>query len=110
MGKSMTGEERLIQDFRRMMKGINENGYKTRAAYGNHAEQFLKFYWRKFHGQKLANVRGDHIRAYVKEMQEKGLSPSTIKSRLSAIRFAHEKAGGKRRLPATRNWAWRNAR
>ena len=99
MGKTMTGEERLIQDFRRMMKGINENGYKTRAAYGNHVEQFLKFYWRKFHGQKLANVRGDHIRAYVKEMQEKGLSPSTIKSRLSAIRFAHEKAGGKRRLP-----------
>ena len=99
MGKIMTGEERLIQDSRRMMKGINENGYKTRAAYVNHVEQFLKFYWRRFHGQKLANVRGDHIRAYVKEMQEKGLSPSTIKSRLSAIRFAHEKAGGKRRLP-----------
>lgn len=38
MGKTITGEERLIQDFRRMMKGINENGYKTRAAYGNHAE------------------------------------------------------------------------
>ena len=99
MGKIMTGEERLIQDSRRMMKGINENGYKTRAAYVNHVEQFLKFYWRRFHGQKLANVRGDHIRAYVKEMQEKGLSPSTIKSRLSAIRFAHEKAGGKRHLP-----------
>ena len=51
MGKIMTGEERLIQDSRRMMKGINENGYKTRAAYVNHVEQFLKFYWRRFTGR-----------------------------------------------------------
>ena len=41
MGKTMTGEERLIQDFRRLMKGINAKGYKTRAAYMNHTEQFL---------------------------------------------------------------------
>ncbi len=67
MGKRMTGEDRLLHEPRDLRKSTNEKFYKTRDTYKNHTAQFLKFYWRRFYGQKFANVRGDPIRAYVKK-------------------------------------------
>lgn len=99
MGKKFTGEDKLLQELYRLVREINEKGIKTRASYKSHMRNFLRFYWREYHGQKISNIEGKHIRAYVAYMKERKLSPNTIKSRLSGIRFYHEKAGGKKNLP-----------
>ena len=99
MGKKFTGEDKLLQELNRLVREINEKGIKTRAAYKSHMRNFLRFYWREYHGQKISNIEGKHIRAYAAYMKEQGLAPTTIKSRLSGIRFYHEKAGGKKKLP-----------
>ncbi len=55
----------------------------------------------KFHLQKLANISGKHLVAYVEYMQDKGLSARTIKTDLSAIRFFHSKISkAKYKLPS----------
>ena len=41
--------------------------------------------------QKLSNLSGKHLSAYISHMQEKGLAASTIKTDLAAIRFWHDK-------------------
>ena len=99
MGKNFTGEDKLLQELNRLARENNEKGQKSRAAYKSHMRNFLRFYWRRFHGQKISNIEGKHIRAYVEYMKEQRLSPYTIKSRVSGIRFFHKKAGGKKSLP-----------
>lgn len=78
---------------------INIRSFKTVHTYYGHTSLFARYYVEEWHGQKFVNVSGKHIRGYVKKMQEQGLSPSTIKARLSGIRFFYEQAGGKNRLP-----------
>lgn len=99
MGKNLTGEDKLLRDVDRLAAQNNEKGFKTREAYKGDMKLFARFYWRNYHGQKLCNIEGKHIRAYVEYMREQDLSPATIKSRLSGIRFFHRLAGGKKRLP-----------
>lgn len=99
MGKKFTGEDKLIQQKNTLANNTNEKSFKTIATYSYDMNPFCHFAWQEFHVQKISNIEGKHIRAYVKHMQEQGLSPSTIKSRLSAIRFFHRLAGGKKHLP-----------
>ena len=99
MKKNFTGEDKLLHDLNQLAAHTNEGGYKTRAAYKSHMRNFIRFYWREYHGQKLSNIEGKHIRAYAEYMKAQGLSPTTIKSRLSGIRFYQRKAGGKKTLP-----------
>ena len=40
-----------------------------------------------FRLQKLRNISGKHLAAYVEHMQQKGYAASTIKTDLAAIRF-----------------------
>lgn len=47
----------------------------------------------EFCSQELSNITNKHLVAYVLWMQEKGLSASTIKTALAAIRFSHDKIG-----------------
>lgn len=54
-------------------------------------KRFCYFRVDEYHLQKLANINGKHLTAYVLRMQEEGKSPSTIKTDLSAIRFFHDK-------------------
>ncbi len=54
-------------------------------------KRFCAFLADTFHLQKLANISGKHLAAYVEYMQAKGLSASTIKTDLSGIRFFHSK-------------------
>ncbi len=93
------GFDNLQEQLKSAYRHCNQMSYKTRAAYYNHTEQFLKFYYEKFHGQKFVNVKGKHIRAYVEFMQEKGLAATTVMARLSGIRFSYDIAKGKHRLP-----------
>ncbi len=64
-------------------------------------KRFCAFLADTFHLQKLANISGKHLAAYVEYMQAKGLSPSTIKTDLSGIRFFHSKISkAKYKLPS----------
>jgi len=64
-------------------------------------KRFCAFLADTFRLQKLANISGKHLAAYVEYMQAKGLSPSTIKTDLSGIRFFHSKiSNAKYQLPS----------
>ena len=54
-------------------------------------KRFYHFLADNYHLQKLSNISSKHLVAYVLWMQEKGLSASTIKTDLAAIRFFHDK-------------------
>jgi len=64
-------------------------------------KRFCAFLADTFHLQKLANISGKHLAAYVQYMQTKGLSVSTIKTDLSGIRFFYSKiSNAKYQLPS----------
>ena len=64
-------------------------------------KRFCHFLAEEFHLQKLSNISSKHLVAYVLWMQEKGLSASTIKTDLAAIRFFHDKiSNAKYTLPS----------
>lgn len=51
MGKTFTGEDKLLQELNRLARENNEKGHKSRVAYKSHMRNFLRFYWREYHGQ-----------------------------------------------------------
>ena len=64
--------------------------YKTRARYYEAGARFVRFLADRYHLQNLRNVSAKHLVSYVEDMQARGLSPSTIKTELAAIRFWHD--------------------
>ena len=54
-------------------------------------KRFLKFLASEYRLERLANIAPKHIFAYVEYLKDSGLSPSYIKTELSAIRFFHDK-------------------
>ena len=68
-----------------------QGSYRTKERYYMAMKRFCHFLADEYHLQKLANVNGKHLVAYVIWMQDKGLSASTIKTDLAAIRFFHDK-------------------
>lgn len=64
-------------------------------------QRFCRFLSEQYWLQKLANINGKHLTAYVLYMQEQGKSASTIKTDWAAIRFFHDKMEcTKYRLPS----------
>ena len=64
-------------------------------------QRFCRFLSEEYRLQKLANISGKHLTAYVIHMQERGKSASTIKTDLAGIRFFHDKMERtKYRLPS----------
>lgn len=94
-----TAYDNVMDQVNSVKSHINIRSFKTVSTYYGHTSLFVRYYVDEWHGQKFVNVSGKHIRGYVKKMQEQGLSPSTIKARLSGIRFFYDQAGGKNRLP-----------
>lgn len=63
-------------------------------------KRFCRFLAKDFRFQKLTNISGKHLMAYILKLQADGKSASTIKTDLAAIRFFHDKiANPKYRLP-----------
>lgn len=77
----------------------NEGHYSTKACYLSATAPLVEFLVKEFHSQKFANLRGKHLRAYVKKRQADGIAPATIMSDLSAIRYVYRLVSGKNRLP-----------
>lgn len=92
--------ENLIAQLDKLHRHNRQGSYKTKARYYQAMKRFCTFIGHCFNLQKLANVSDKHIRAYVENMQDRGLSASHIKTELSAIRFWHDKvADAKHSLP-----------
>lgn len=79
----------LEVQYNKLFRHLKVGSFKTRERYGKAFKRFLVFLAKEYNLQKLSNISGKHIFAYLKYMQEKNLSASTIKTELAAIRFFH---------------------
>ena len=86
----------LLVQYEKLFKHLKIGSFKTRERYGKAFKRFMEFVAIQYHLQKLCNISDKHLYAYVKYMQNKNLSASTIKTDLAAIRFFHDQ------IPQTR--------
>ena len=80
----------LEVQYKKLFRHLKVGSFKTRERYGKAFKRFMRFLADEYNLQKLANIAPKHIFAYVEYMQSKGLSASTIKTELAAIRFFHD--------------------
>ncbi len=90
----------LVSQMDRLARHNRQGAFRTRDRYYEAMKRFCRFLAEVFRMQKLSNVSGKHLVAYVEYMQEHGKSASTVKTDLAAIRFFHDQMeGAKYRLP-----------
>jgi len=91
----------LLAQLDRIFRHNRQGSYKTRQRYYEAMKRFCRFLSERYRTEKLANIGTKHIEAYASYMKEKGLSASTIKTDLAAVRFWHDQIPNARnRLPA----------
>ena len=91
----------LIAQLDKIARHNRQGSYRTKERYYMAMKRFCHFLAEEYHLQKLSNISSKHLVAYVLWMQEKGLSASTIKTDLAAIRFFHDKiSNAKYTLPS----------
>lgn len=81
----------LLSQAEKLYRHNRQGSYKTRERYFEAYKRFLNFVGYSYHLQKLSNISGKHLSAYIEYMQKKGYSASTIKTDLAAIRFWQDK-------------------
>ena len=91
----------LIAQLDKTARHNRQGSFRTKERYYEAMQRFCKFLSEEYRLQKLANIKGKHLTAYILHMQERNKSASTIKTDLAAIRFFHDKMGRtKYRLPS----------
>lgn len=91
----------LTAQLDKVTRHIRQGSFRTKERYYEAMKRFCRFLADHYHLQKLTNISGKHLTAYVIDMQERGKSASTIKTDLAAIRFYHDMMGEtKYRLPS----------
>ena len=91
----------LVTQLDKTARHNRQGSFRTKERYYEAAKRFCRFLADRYHLQKLANISGKHLTAYVLDMQERSKSASTIKTDLAAIRFFHDKLERpKYRLPS----------
>ena len=80
----------LEVQYNKIFRHLKSGSFKTRERYDKAFKRFMAFLADKYRLQKLANISPKHIFMYVNYMQDRGLSASTIKTELAAIRFFHD--------------------
>jgi len=91
----------LVGQLDKVFRHNRQGSFQTKGRYYEAGKRFCLFLADHYHLQKLANISGKHLTAYVIYMQEQGKSASTIKTDLAAIRFLHDKMEQtKYRLPS----------
>jgi len=80
----------LMVQVEKIFRHMRQGSYETRARYYEAMQRFCRFLAEEFRLERLANIAPKHIYAYVAYLQERGVSASTIKTDLSAIRFFHD--------------------
>ena len=90
----------LVAQLDKVARHNRQGSFHTKERYYEAMKRFCRFLAEHYHLQKLTNISGKHLTAYVSKMQEDGKSASTIKTDLAAIRFFHDKMSQTRyRLP-----------
>ena len=91
----------LLDQLDKLERHNRQGSYKTRQRYYEAMQRFCRFLADSYHLQKLTNISGKHLVAYVHHLQKGGKSASTVKTDLAAIRFWHDKLGdAKYKLPS----------
>ena len=89
-----------IMQLDKLARHNRQGSFRTKDRYYEAFKRFCAFLADHYQLQKIENISGKHLVAYVLYMQEHGKSASTIKTDLSAIRFFHDKMSDpKYRLP-----------
>ncbi len=86
----------LEAKYQKLFRHLKAGSFRTRGRCGKAFKRFLVFVAREYNLQKLSNISGKHIAAYLRYLQSKNLSAATIRTELAAIRFFHDS------LPYTR--------
>lgn len=89
----------LLAQLDKLARHNRQGSFRTKERYYEAMKRFCAFLADAFHLQKLANVNGKHLTAYILKLQDDGKAPSTIKTDLAAIRFFHDLMDAKYRLP-----------
>lgn len=87
MNKHTNHYTNLLAQAEKIRRHNRQGSFKTRERYFEAFTRFLRYVADEFRLEKLANISGKHLSSYVEDMQERGLSASTIKTDLAAIRF-----------------------
>ena len=96
----------LVAQLDKLARHNRQGSFRTKERYYEACKRFCAYLAAEYHLQKLENISGKHLTSYVLWMQEKGTSPSTIKTDLAAIRFFHDKMSNpKYRLPTNNELA-----
>lgn len=91
----------LVAQLDKVARHNRQGSFRTKERYYEAMKRFCRFLSEQYRLQKLANINGKHLTAYVLYMQEQEKSASTIKTDLAAIRFFHDKMEWtKYRLPS----------
>lgn len=90
MQKNKKNLQPLLDQAQKLFRHCRQGSYKTRERYFAAFKRFLIYLADTYGLQKIANVNSRHLSAYVLYMQQNGLSASTIKTDLAAIRFWHD--------------------
>lgn len=91
----------LIAQLDKLARHNRQESYKTRQRYYEAMQRFCRYLAEEYRLQKLANISGKHLVAYVRHLQENGKAASTIKTELAAIRFWHDQISNtKHKLPS----------
>ncbi|KAB3587131.1 hypothetical protein GAY21_23610, partial [Phocaeicola vulgatus] len=80
----------LMSQVNKVGNHLNQGSIKTRERYHEAVDRFSRHLADRYNLQKFGNVQDKHLRSYIEEMKSKGLSASTIKTDLSAIRMYHD--------------------
>lgn len=91
-------KENLMIQVRSVFGDMNQDSIATRHRYLQAEDRFCTFLAETYKTQKIDNVQTKHLISYVCAMQDKGLSPSTIKTDIAGIRYFHEHTDSKNKL------------
>ena len=90
----------LTAQLDKLARHNRQGSFRTKERYYEACKRFCRFLAEVYHLQKLSNISGKHLTAYVQYLQATDKSASTVKTDLSAIRFFHDKMeNAKYRLP-----------
>ena len=91
----------LVAQLDKTARHNRQGSFRTKERYYEAMKRFCRFLADHYRLQKLANISGKHLTAYVLDIQEQEKSVSTIKTDLAAVRFFHDKMERtKYRLPS----------
>lgn len=89
----------LLAQLDKLARHNRQGSFRTKERYYEAMKRFCAFLADAFRLQKLSNVSGKHLTAYILKLQDDGKAPSTIKTDLAAIRFFHDLMDAKYKLP-----------